>query len=328
MAGESWYEIRQKNALGYSLTFFCLKAFPAWFLRILAFPIGFFYWIFSKKARGFSKKFGQIWREFVKSVVESAVVERSRNTEKFSTLRHIVSFALNLVENLEAWAGKFSFSNVRWREDDVRELARDIDSGRGTLILISHLGNAQMLKALASAGESGTERKMSITTISDANVSAGFNALLKKVNGDSAFHLVSSDEIGPDTVIMLQERLEKGEVVVVAGDRVGAHSDRVLEIDFLGRRAEFPYGVFVLVSLLDVPTYFVNGIRIGEFSLRTEYEMFVRKNRVEFSGGRKIRNEKIRQTAENYARNLENLCSRHPYQWYNFYDFWRKNESF
>ena len=50
--------------------------------------------------------------------------------------------------------------------------------------------------------------------------------------------------------------------------------------------------------------------------------MFVKKNTVDFTCSRKEREERIVQAATDYAKNLEELCKAHPYQWYNFFDFW------
>ena len=308
---QNWYEVKQNNRVGYALMLFVLRCFPALFMRVLAFPVGFFYWLFAKNARRVSADY------FARL---SAFEGTARH---FSSLKHIISFALNLVEDVQAWAGKVKFQNVHWQNDDVGDLVKHIDAGHGAVILISHLGNAQMLKALASAGESGTERKMRITTISDANISAGFNALLLRINKDSAFHIVSADDIGPETIFLLQSRLEAGEVVVIAGDRVSAHTKRNVSVPFLGESAPLPYGVFLLVALLRYPTYFVNGLRLRDFSLTSRYNMYVRKNTVDFDCPRKEREARILLAAEQYARNLEQLCVRYPYQWYNFFDFWQ-----
>ncbi len=301
---DNWYEQKQSNSLGYFLMFKCLKILPSWFFRFFAIFVGFFYWTFSKNARRFSK------------------IYFKRLGRKGSSLKHIICFAINLVEDVQSWAGKLNFSNVTWQDDDVGDLVSNIDSGKGSVIMISHLGNAQMLKGLASMGESGTKRKMSITTVSDANISAGFNSLLNQINSDSSFHIVSSNNIGPETILLLQERLENGEVVVIAGDRVSAHTDRNIKINFLGEMANFPYGVFLMISLLNVPTYFVNGLRKKDFSLNANYDMFVRKCPVDFDCTRKEREERIKSAAGYYAKNLEDLCKKHPYQWYNFFDFW------
>ena len=313
-----WYEVKQNHNFGYKMMFFVLKAFPAAFMRSLAFPVGFFYWAFGKKTRRISKdyllKLGMVLLSDYEALADVKL--------PVSTFRHIASFALNLVENVQSWAGKFSFKDVNWQDDDVYDLVKNIDSGKGTIIVISHLGNAQMMKGLASIGESGTQRKMDITTISDEKISKGFNALLNEVNSNASMNIINSDDIGPETIILLQERLEKGGVVVIAGDRVSAHTNRNLEIDFLGEKARFPYGVFLLIALLNVPTYFVTGLRQKDLTIFPKYDMFVKKNQVDFDCPRDEREERIRKTAEDYAANLESLCKKHPYQWYNFFDFW------
>lgn len=313
-----WYEVKQNHNLGYRLTFFLLKLLPSALMRFLAFPIGFFYWVFGKKARSFSRDYLLKMQFFLLSDFDSGKAKKIPR----STLRHIESFALNLVENIQSWAGKFSFEDVAWQKDDVADLVSNINGGKGCLLLISHLGNAQMMKGLAMMGEGGTERKMNIITISDAKVSQGFNALLNEVNPDSSLDLINANDIGPETIILLQEKLEKGGLVVIAGDRVSANTDRNLEIEFLGEKARFPYGVFLLASLLKSPTYFVNGLRRKDFSIHPKYDMFVKKNPVDFDCSRSERAERILQAAEAYAKNLENLVCLHPYQWYNFFDFW------
>ncbi len=324
-----WYQVKQNHSLGYKMMFFVLKAFPAVFMRFLAFPIGFFYWAFGKKTRQISKNYLHRVNEFCQRQIPQACQNQASPdchcralTRQSSTFKHISSFALNLVENVQSWAGKFSFEDVNWQNDDVHDLVANINARKGTVIVISHLGNAQMMKGLAAMGESGTERKMNITTISDAKISSGFNALLNEINPDSSFNLVNSNDIGPETILLLQARLEQGGVVVIAGDRVSAHTDRNIEIDFLGEKARFPYGVFLLIALLNAPTYFVNGLRQKDFSLHPKYDMFVKKNPLDFDCPRKEREARIVQTAQNYVRNLEGLTKAHPYQWYNFFDFW------
>lgn len=315
---KNWYEHKEKTKLGYKLMLFVLKVFPAIFMRFLAFPIGFFYFLYGKGTRTVSAEYLGNLNEFI-----SKNSEETKKLRYNSSLSHIVSFALNLVENIQSWAGKFSFKkNVHWQQDDVLDLVKNINDQKGVLLLVSHLGNAQMLKGLASQNEAGTTQKMSITTITDVDLTAGFNALVNKVNSDSSFHLISSNNIGPDTILQLQDRLEKGEVVVIAGDRISAHTDRFIELDFLGHKANFPYGVFLMISLLNVPTYFVNGLRVKDITIKSEYNMYVRKNPVSFDCGRKEREERIFQTAKNYTKNLEELCIKNPYQWYNFYKFW------
>ncbi len=314
---QNWYEIKETSGAGWGLRimFVLLKFTPAFFMRLLAFPVGFFYWIFSKKARMISKEFLIHERSF------------SGRKQKFSTLRHIICFALNLVENIQGWGKKFSFKNVTWQNDDVTDLVKNINAGKGVLLLISHTGNAQMLRALAAENEAGVDRPMSVTSFTDTNLNASFSRIIQKVNSQSAFHLMSTRDIGPETIFILQERLEKGEVVVIAGDRISANTNRYIFNDFMGRQARFPYGVYLLASLLNVPVYFVCGMRHKDLSLSPRYDMYVTKCSTDFNCTRKEREDRMKECCSQFAGELERFVSIHPCQWYNFYDFWACSES-
>lgn len=321
---KKWFEQKERAGFGYALMFFVLKVFPAAFMRFLAYIIGFFYWIFDKNARKFSADYYGRLKAFSAQKTDVPVRKKLPGSAAAFSLGHVCSFALALVEIVQCWAGKFSFRNVNWQNDDVHDLVQNINAGKGTVIVMSHLGNAQMMRGLASFGEAGTEQKMSVTTITDLKQTGGFTSLLKKINPDSHFHIIQADDFGIDTALLIQERLESGEVVVVAGDRTGVHSERFIPVSFLGGTANLPYGVFLLIAVLNVPVYFVNGVRRRDFCLNPQYDMFVMKNPVPFDCPRKEREQRIVRAAEKYAENLEKLCMEHPYQWYNFYDFWEK----
>lgn len=310
----SWYSQSEKSrsGKGYALMLFVLKYFPDRFMRFLAYIIGFFYWIFSPRQRMFS-------RSFLESAHKAGA---SFNGKRISTLKHFISFALNLVEILQSWAGRYSFKNVTWQDDDVGDLVSNINSRKGAVCVISHIGNAQMMKGLAAMNEAGTEHKIPITSVVDTKITGGFVRLMEKVNPDSNFHIVSADNIGPETIFLLQERIEQGEIVVIAGDRTGAHSSRYINLPFMGKNANFPYGVFLLIALLEAPTYFIFGLRHKDLTLNPAYNMYVKKNPISFDCGRKEREQRITSTAQNYVTELERHAKTNPYQWYNFFDFW------
>lgn len=159
-----------------------------------------------------------------------------------------------------AGAEKFSFKNVTWQNDDVEELVKNINSKKGCVCVVSHIGNAQMMRALASMNEAGTENKIAITSVMDTKVTGGFVKLIERINGESGFHIVGADDFGPETIFLLQQRLEQGEIVVIAGDRIGAHSDRYIELPFFRKKSKVPlWSVFAcfFVELSDI-FYFWN----------------------------------------------------------------------
>jgi predicted LPLAT superfamily acyltransferase len=134
---------------------------------------------------------------------------------------------------------------------------------------------------------------------------------------------LSVDEIGPDTVILLQERLAAGELVAVAGDRTSANTrDRYLRLPFLGEEASFPYGPFLMAAILGAPVYLVFALRQRDISFSSIYDMHIHRCDFSFDCPRREREGRIKELAGLFAEKLECYCKQHPYQWYNFYDFW------
>ncbi|MEX3707276.1 glycosyltransferase family 2 protein, partial [Paraburkholderia sp. BR14263] len=73
---------------------------------------------------------------------------------------------------------------------------------------------------------------------------------------DFAQHLVPVSDFGPQTALMMQERIERGELLVIVGDRTPAReTGRTTEAQFLGETAAFAQGPYVLAHALACPVY-------------------------------------------------------------------------
>ncbi|MDR2942681.1 MAG: hypothetical protein LBV17_08850 [Treponema sp.] len=335
-----WTQHKEKAA-GYwhvKLLLVLFRLFPVIILRVIAFPVGFFYFLFSKKARTESGRFLQKAAPFV---TQHDIEKKCRSP--FGPLRHIVSFSLNLVEKLESWGGKFQFKNIHFQNDDIEELIRELDDGKGVFLITSHIGNIELLRGLASFNRTGVSRKTPITAIIDTKVSKNFSRMLKELNPQSSMDIISAGEIGPYTAAALEEKLFIGEMVTIAGDRtaVGGYGKNIM-IPFLGEDAPFSPGIFYLAALMKAPIYFVFAIRRGDLSVLPEYDMHVHKSRVPLepqtgpnavepkTGSSPLvysRKERLAQgslLAHSFVKLLEDYCKQNPFQWYNFYDFWAK----
>ena len=317
-----WSKHREQTA-GYWHVKFLLILFrllPVIVLRILAFPIGFFYFLFSKKGRNESKRF----------LHKAAPLADDRPTAKkclspFGPLRHIVSFSLALVEKLETWGGKFPFKAVHFQDDDIGELVRDMENGTGTFVITSHLGNIELLRGLAGHKKTGVSRNVPVTAVIDMQVSQQFTRMLKELNPQSGLDIIGAQDIGAHTAVLLEEKLAAGEMVTIAGDRTSAGgAGKNLLIPFLGESAPFSPGAFYLAVMLKAPVYCIFALRRKDLSLLPQYDMYVHKSRLSPDCTRKERYARSSELAQSFAALLEGYCKKHPFQWYNFYDFWAK----
>ena len=318
-----WTQESEKAAGYWQLKFllFLFRIFPVIVLRIIAFPVGFFYFVFSKSARTESYRFFQRIAGFIE---DPSLAKRCRSA--FAPLRHIISFSLTMIEKIQAWDGRFSLKNIEFHDDDIAQLKSSLEQGKGAFLVFSHLGNSELLRGLLNFNRTGVSRNIPVTAIMDMKVTSHFRRMLKELNPRSSVDIIGSDEIGPQTADILESRLAEGGLVLVSGDRTPAAGDKNLMIPFFGKPAPFPFGIFYLFSLLEYPVYFVFGVNKGNLSLIPRYNMYVHKYSISFDCPRKEKIQRTSLLAQSFADYLESYCKKYPFQWYNFFDFWQEGE--
>ncbi|MBN2351226.1 MAG: hypothetical protein JXD23_01560 [Spirochaetales bacterium] len=285
---------------------------PAALSLILRVTVLFFY-LFSFEARRVSLKFLS-----AVAALEGRPAPRVRDV-----LRHLFCFARVLLEKLAAWAGDIGVKDIVFVGPDIEPIWERLAARRGAVVLCSHLGNTEMLRALASREAGVSLPDFRINSIVDFTGTSKFNRLLREINPDSMIRLHHASSVGPETVIELSRRMEQGELVVIAADRTAARNrSRTGRVSFLGREARFPLGAFVLASLLDAPVYHMFAVRRDDLDFQSPYEFHLHRSRFSLGGSRKERMVQVQALMEEYVGLLESLCRRHPYQWYNFFDFW------
>lgn len=302
--------------VGGSLAFrtmgFLLKIVPHSLLVLIAYPVSLFYYLCAPKARH--------------SVAYYLKVIGRANGRRYFTYPLFLSFSITLVEKGEGWSGKIGVGKLHFIDDDHELFNNRLKEGKGCVALVSHVGSAEELRSLSRAlQEEFVHKEVPIICIVDFDITEGFNSMLKRLNPDSQLNLMSIKSIGPESMIQLQEVIDAGGIVVIAGDRV---ADRNIELEFFGEAAEFPFGAFYLASLLEAPAFFVTCVRRKDFGLKRSYMVLVEKNPARLrEDSRKARREFAYETAANYARNLESVVKRHPYQWFNFFAFWKAEKT-
>jgi len=318
---DSHWSVQKEKAAGYwqlAFTLILFKLLPVVFLKIIAFPVGFFYFLFSAKAREYSRTYLQRLTLYA-------------GVKKTSSLRHITAFSIAIVEKLEAWGGKAAFKKIHFNtdvngniiDDDIAELAQRLEDGKGAMLISSHLGNMEFIRGLAGLNRTGISREVPVNAIVDFRVTAHFNRMLNRLNPNSHMSLINAGDLGPETIVLLQERLAAGELVVIAGDRTSANQDsRLLPLPFLNAEAPFPYGPYFLAAILGVPVYAVFAMRQKDLSISSHYDMRIHKCPVSFDCPRQQRQSRIEELAVWFISLLEKYCKIYPHQWYNFFDFW------
>lgn len=313
---KQWYEQKEavKTSIPVKITYLMVKILPLPVVCLIIFPVSFFYYLFSSRARKEVERFQKQMQEFTGGHVPA----------KKSVYKTFYSFSLYLVERIAGWMGKIQPEDIFFNDDDIEDFWKNLDEGKGVMLLGSHIGNMDLLRSICSVSETGLDRKIPVTAIIETSSSEKFSEMMKSINDDYDFSVIDSKDIGPDTIVILQEKISRGEIVVCFADRVSAHSaNRFIRTKFLGREANFPYGVFLMAALLECPVYFCYGLRDSPVMLRPVNAVYMERSGIDFCGcDRKEREEKIRKLCEEYVLHLEKYGMWFYNQWYNFYDFW------
>jgi predicted LPLAT superfamily acyltransferase len=135
----------------------------------------------------------------------------------------------------------------------------------------------------------------------------------KKVNPDA--NLIT---IGDDISYLfdIKSAIDKGETIITSCDRL-CGSPKHYDVDFLGEKAPFPLGLFLIATKLKVPVLVVHIFKYR--GLR--YEGFVKE--LKYDPSIKSDAEQAQSLVRQYVEILEDSVVKHPLQWFNYYNFWQ-----
>jgi len=300
-----WSDIRERGGMtSLSLVLAFYRLGGRWLCRVLMYFIILWYWLFATVARQASLQYLTRLHHFAGK--NSPFPHPPSLAHSY---RHFMQFGECILDKIEGWLGKIPEQQlVLHGHEHFRTHYQ-----KGAVIVVSHFGNIELLRAIKS------DHPQKINVLVYQKHATKFNQFLKKLNDHADVNLVSVDELGIETAMILQQKLDQGEWVIVAADRVPVQSDRVQPISFLGEEANWPQGAWILASLLKVPVLAVFCYRVAD-----SFEVHIHAIAEKLNFPRKSRIEAMQNTTRQYVALLEQHCIRAPYQWFNFYNFWNK----
>ena len=288
-----WAAINEASFVGgMRLLFWVCRVFGRWPFRVLLYPVLAWYVLNQARARRAS----------------SSYLARAGAPSGFlGVLRHFGAFAEAILDKMLLWGGLYDFNQVRMH--GAEPLWEMIEQRRGALLVCAHLGNLDLCRALSLRTPG-----LKINVLVHTRHAQAFNAMLAKLDPRSQLNLMQVTEMTPAMAMMLSERIERGEFVVIAGDRVPVSDNpRVAIAPFMGQDAAFPVGPYVMAAVLGCPMYAL---------LATGHELHFEHLRERVLLPRRGREAALAELAAQYAARLEHHVRRAPLEWFNFYDFW------
>lgn len=262
--------------------------------RALLYPICAYFVLFSPRARRASADY-----------LRRALGRRARLGDVF---RHYHAFASTIHDRAYLLAGKYSYFEVKLSAPaEPQALLRQ---GRGCILLGSHLGSFEILRARSVA-----DRVPPVNVLMHLDNAGKINSVLHPLAPGIESRIIPLG--GPESLLRVRECLARGEIVGMLGDRVW-RNERTCTCDFLGGRARFPLGPLLLAGLLEAPVVLCFGLYLGGRRYEIRLEPFADAIPLE----PREREASVRPWVERYVRRLERHCRLAPYNWFNFYDYW------
>ncbi len=227
---------------------------------------------------------------------------------RWLVFRHFYSFGLAIIDRTAILAG--NRKNFSFQFDGEHNLRTALAEKRGVLLLTAHLGNWE------AAGQLLTRIDVPITVTGFDRETPEIRDVLNRASKQN-FKLLPLTG-SPMDAIPLVAALRRGEVVAMLGDR--AYGSPAARIPFFGGTAAFPIGAYVMASIAGAPLMHV-------FSLREpagHYRFFGFPAQHPQMPPHNERDDYLKSCAANFARDLESVLRRDPFQWYNFFPFWEE----
>ncbi|WGM40543.1 hypothetical protein AMEJIAPC_03488 [Caulobacter sp. NIBR1757] len=230
----------------------------------------------------------------------------------WSGLKHQFVFAGGALDRFSAWLGDIPPEKTVGLDDpEFQEVRAD---RRGAVVLSAHLGVPEVMRAIATLGE-----RRGVNILAHSANAAKFAEMMAKMAPKSSVRIIEVTDLGLAAAMTLAASMENGDWAVILADRIapGGKSPSIWA-PFLGQDAPFPAGPFILASALKCPVYTL-------FSVRQEgrYRVILRKFSERLDFPRKGREAALQGTVNRFAKELEEQALANPFQWFNFYDFWR-----
>lgn len=237
----------------------------------------------------------------------------------WQVVKHFKQFADAILDKLLAWSSDLSMDEFDLvNPQHLEQLMAD---DRGQLIIGTHMGNLEYCRGFMQRYHEKT-----INILVYDKHAANFVDMMRSVNPDSRLNIFQVDEFDVATMLRLQNKVEQGEWVFIAGDRVPlAGLARTAKVDFLGRPAALPIGPYMLAKALGCPVTLMFAYRQNSHPQRKiRFDVVPFAEKVTLS--RQQRDADLQRYAQQFASELQAQCEQVPYQWFNFFDFWAQGQ--
>lgn len=277
---------------------------------LLLWPVVGVYWLSAAVPRRAS-------RQWLARVRQQLVLRRQAIPPHLNSYRHFLRFGHAMLDKVAGWRGELKLGRDIVFAPGAEE-ALNSGGTQGKLLLASHLGDVEACRALAQR-----QGGKVVNALVFSENAQRFKQVMEEMAPQAGINLLPVNDIGPETAMLLKDKLDRGEWVAIVGDRIAVNPQRggdwrVSWSSFMGQPAPFPQGPFILAALLRCPVLLIFALQ-RQGKLHVHCEAFADPLPLP----RAERQQALQVAIDRYAARLEHFALMSPLDWFNFFDFWR-----
>lgn len=223
--------------------------------------------------------------------------------------RHFFCFASTIHDRVYLLNQRFDLFDIRVHGEALMQ--ETLEKGGGVFLIGAHMGSFEVIRAVGRH-HGGLRVAMAMYEENARKL----NRMLNAINPAAQQDVIGLGQV--DSMLQIHAHLDAGNLVGMLADR-GLSGDATEPVELLGEQANLPAGPFRMAAILRRPVVFMVGLYQGANRYDIHFEKLA-----DFSGcERGQRKALIAQAMARYAQMLELHCRQSPYNWFNFFDFWR-----
>lgn len=284
-----WDGKSKGNKAGYQFFVSIIKLFGLNFTYFFLKLVTFYYYLFSPTKKDLL--------DFYQNALGYSLAESKKIARK-----NYYIFGQTLVDRFAFLMGKGN--QYKHKSIGGEHLKKLVADGQGAFLISAHVGNWELagnfLKGLYNA---------KINVLMYEAEAEKLRDFFNSTTGGVQFNIIGiKDDFSH--IIKIHAALARNEFVCLHADR-NLPGAKTLELDFLGKKAEFPLGPFQMASKFNAPVCYVYNVKTDKYFY-------------EFSCSDPIYEKMSAQEfGEKYVEVLETKVKKNPEQWFNYYNFFQ-----
>lgn len=285
-----WEGKSRGTLLGYKIFVFCIKKLGVRAAYFVLYFVATYYFLFLKKS---NRVVFYYFHERLKYPYFKA---------KKMVFKNYFVFGQTIIDKVAIGAGmRHSFT---YEFDGIEILKRLLAEKKGGVLISAHLGNFEIAEHFFA----DIDVDFQINLVTTDQEHSQIKEYLENVTQKSSvkFIIVKEDM---SHIFDINNALAKNELICFTGDRY-MEGSKALEAEFLGKKAKFPAGPFMIASRLKVPVAFVYVMK----EPKLHYHLYTREAEVKHRDAQAL--------LETYLESVGGMIEKYPLQWFNYFDFW------